>query len=41
MFDPAFLGDLLMLGIVLGIWAIAILVIALAYDAVRKVVRGY
>lgn len=41
MFDPALLGDLLMLGIVLGIWAVAILVIALAFDAVRKVVRGW
>lgn len=30
-----------MLGIVLGVWALAILVIALAYDTVRKVVRGY
>lgn len=41
MFDPALLGDLLMLAIVVGMWAIAILVIALAFDAVRKVVRGF
>ena len=41
MFDPALLGDLLMLAIVVGMWAVAILIIALAFDAVRKVVRGW
>lgn len=30
-----------MLAIVVGMWAIAILIIALAFDAVRKVVRGF
>lgn len=41
MFDPALLGDLLMLGIVLAVWAVAVLTIAWAFDAVRKVIRGY
>lgn len=41
MFDAALLGDLLMLAIVVGMWAVAILIIALAFDAVRKVVRGF
>jgi len=41
MFDLALLGDLLMLAVVVGVWAAAILFIALAFDAVRKVVRGF
>ena len=41
MFDPAILGDLLMLGIVVGVWSVAVLVTAMAFDCVRKVVRGY
>lgn len=41
MFDAAFMGDLLMVGILVAVWAIAILCSAWAIDAVRKVVRGY
>lgn len=41
MFDPAFLGDLLMLGFVVGIWALAIWFVAVAVEAVRKTIRGY
>jgi len=41
MFDPALLGDLLMLGIVLGVWALAVWFVAVAVEAVRKLIRGY
>lgn len=41
MFDAAIMGDLLMLGVLLGVWGVVVLVAAWAYDAVRKVVRGY
>lgn len=41
MFDAAVLGDLLMVGIVIAVWAVAILCTAWAFDAVRKVIRGY
>jgi hypothetical protein len=41
MLDAAILGDLLMVGIVIDVWAVAILVVAMAFDAVRKVIRGY
>lgn len=41
MIDAAILGDLLMVGIVLGVWSVAVLVTAMAFDAVRKVFRGY
>jgi hypothetical protein len=41
MFDAAVLGDILMLGILVAVWGVAILCTAWAYDAVRKVIRGY
>jgi len=41
MFDVALMGDLLMLAVLVGVWAAAILFVALAIDAVRKVARGY
>lgn len=41
MFDAAILGDVLMLGILVAVWGVAVLVVAWAFDAVRKVWRGY
>lgn len=41
MFDAALMGDLLMLGILLGVWGVVVLIAALAFEAVRKVVRGW
>jgi hypothetical protein len=41
MFDVPLMGDLWVLAILIGTWALAIWFVAAAFEAVRKVVRGY
>ncbi len=41
MLDAAILGDLLMIAVLVFAWAIAILSVALAFNAVREAIRGY